>query len=85
MTSSLFFAISKPNAQINTGLFPSVSSGRWLDVDIYVTTREPDPFLLVHIRDDIARGLQRHVDIIRVREKMNPFLKKRIEKEGIYV
>jgi predicted nucleotidyltransferase len=73
---------------ISLGVFGSVARGEIRDdsdVDIYVTTREPDPFLLVHIRDDIARGLQRHVDIIRVREKMNPFLKKRIEKEGIYV
>jgi predicted nucleotidyltransferase len=98
MTSFLFCAISKPAARINMALFPSGSSARWLggsvargeirddsDVDIYVTTREPDPFVLVHIKDDIERRLQRHVDIIRVRENMNPFLKKRIGKEGIYV
>ena len=70
------------------GVFGSVARGDIRDdsdVDIYVTTRTPDPFVLVHIKDDIERGLQRHVDIIRVREKMNPFLKTRIEKEGIYV
>jgi uncharacterized protein len=73
---------------ISLGVFGSVARGQIRDdsdVDIYVTTREPDPFVLVHIKDDIERRLQRHVDIIRVREKMNPFLKNRIEKEGIYV
>jgi predicted nucleotidyltransferase len=73
---------------ISLGVFGSVARGEIRDdsdVDIYVTTREPDPFVLVHIKDDIERRLQRHVDIIRVRENMNPFLKKRIGKEGIYV
>ena len=73
---------------ISLGVFGSVARGEIRedsDVDIYVTTREPDPFALVHIKDDIERKLQRHVDIIRVREKMNPFLKERIGKEGIYV
>ena len=28
---------------------------------------------------------QRHVDIIQYREKMNPFLKKRIDQEAVYV
>jgi hypothetical protein len=55
------------------------------DIDIYVTTKTPDPFALVHIRDDMKRGLNRHVDIVRLRERMNPFLKRRIEKEGVYV
>ena len=73
---------------IPLGVFGSVARGEIRDdsnVDIYVTTRTPDPFVLVHIKDDIERRLQRRVDIVRVREKMNPFLKKRIKKEGIYV
>ncbi len=55
------------------------------DVDICVRTRTPDPFLIVHIKEDIENSLRRRVDIIRVRDKMNPFLKKRIDEEGIYV
>ena len=73
---------------ISLGVFGSVARGEIRDdsdVDIYITTRTPDPFVLVHIKDDIERRLRRRVDIVRVREKMNPFLKKRIEKEGIYV
>lgn len=55
------------------------------DVDICVSTRTPDPFLLVHFKLDVEGRLNRRVDVVRLREKMNPFLKKRIEQEGIYV
>jgi len=55
------------------------------DVDICVKTKTPDPFLLVHIKEDIESLVQKHVDIIRIRSTMNPFLKERIEKEGLYV
>jgi uncharacterized protein len=73
---------------ISLGVFGSVAHGEVRedsDVDLYVTTKTPNPFTLVHVKDQIENGLCRHVDIIRVREKMNPFLKKRIEEEGIYV
>jgi uncharacterized protein len=55
------------------------------DVDICIRTETPDPFILVHIKDQIELRLHRHVDIVRVRDKMNPFLKQKIEEEGIYV
>lgn len=73
---------------ISLGVFGSVARGDIRDdsdIDIYVTTKTPDPFTLVHIRDDIQRRVNRHVDIVRLRERMNPFLKKRIEKEGVHV
>ena len=73
---------------ISLGVFGSVARGDIhddSDVDIYVTTRTPDPFALVHIKDDLEKSLNRHVDVVRLREKMNPFLKRRIEKEGIRV
>jgi uncharacterized protein len=73
---------------ISLGVFGSVARGEVRDdsdIDIYVTTKTPDPFALVHFKEKIEQALQRHVDIIRVRDKMNPFLKERIEEEGIYV
>lgn len=73
---------------ISLGVFGSVARGdirHDSDIDIYVTTKTPDPFALVHIRDDLEKSLNRHVDIVRFRERMNPFLKRRIEKEGAYV
>lgn len=55
------------------------------DVDICIKTKTPNPFTLVHIKENIESLVQKHVDIVRIREKMNPFLKERIEKEGVYV
>jgi predicted nucleotidyltransferase len=55
------------------------------DVDICISTRTPDAFMLVHVKDDLEKLVKRHVDIIRVRENMNPFLKSRLEKEALYV
>lgn len=55
------------------------------DVDICIKTKTPDPFMLVHIKEEIESRVRKHVDIVRMREKMNPFLKERIEKEGVYV
>ena len=73
---------------LELGLFGSVAreaAGEESDVDICIKTRTPDPFVLVHIKEDLEERVRKHVDIVRVREKMNPFLKARIEKEGIYV
>ncbi|MCC6324301.1 MAG: nucleotidyltransferase, partial [Candidatus Brocadia sp.] len=42
------------------------------------------PFAIVHIKEEIESRIRKHVDIVRIREKMNPFLRERIEKEGIY-
>ncbi len=55
------------------------------DIDICIKTKTPDPFKLVHIKEEIESRVRKHVDIVRMREKMNPFLKERIEKEGVYV
>ena len=55
------------------------------DVDICIKTKTPNPFALVHIKEDIEQMVRKHVDIVRVREKMNPYLKERIKKECRYV
>jgi predicted nucleotidyltransferase len=55
------------------------------DVDIVIETREPDLYKMVHIKEDLERRLNKSVDIVRKREKMNPYLKKRIERDAEYV
>jgi len=70
------------------GVFGSVARGTYRedsDLDIYVSTITPNPFALVHMKEEIEERVHRRVDIVRLREKMNPFLKERIEKEGIHV
>lgn len=73
---------------LEIGLFGSVArgdAGENSDMDICVKTMTPNPFVLVHIKEDIESQLHRPVDIVRVRDKMNSLLKSRIEKEGVYV
>jgi len=73
---------------LEIGIFGSIARGEDRedsDVDICIKTKTPDPFALVHIKEEIENRVRKHVDIVRMREKMNPFLKERIEKEGVYV
>ena len=70
------------------GLFGSVARNQATehsDVDIVVQLSDPDLFTLVHIKDDLEAAFHRRVDILQYREKMNPYLRERIEKEGCYV
>ena len=70
------------------GLFGSFSKDEGRDrsdIDIVIEISDPDIFSLVHIKDDLEKILQRKIDIVRNREKMNPYLKKHIEKDAVYV
>jgi len=70
------------------GIFGSVArdeAHQDSDVDLVIKLKTPDPYIVVHIKEDIEEQLQMPVDIVRIREKMNPFLKQQIEKEVIYV
>ncbi|MFZ1984390.1 MAG: nucleotidyltransferase domain-containing protein [Desulfatitalea sp.] len=70
------------------GLFGSMARGdanAVSDVDIVVKTRIPDPYLLVDLRDDLERLLGMRVDIVRYWQRMNPYLKRRIDREARYV
>ncbi len=74
---------------INTlGLFGSYSRGKGKDVsdvDIVIETNEPDMIKLVHIKEELEELLSKSVDIVRIRKRMNPYLKKHIEKDAVYV
>ena len=55
------------------------------DVDVFVELQKPDLFILGSIKTELEQLFGKKVDIVRLRENMNPFLKKRILKESIYV
>ncbi|MGZ5209145.1 MAG: type VII toxin-antitoxin system MntA family adenylyltransferase antitoxin [Sulfuricurvum sp.] len=55
------------------------------DIDIAVQTPLSDYFLLYDLKENLEKALHAKVDLIRFREHMNPFLKRRILEEGIYV
>ena len=70
------------------GVFGSVARDQATeksDVDIFLKTKIPDPFNIVHIKEALEEILHQHVDIVRLRDRMNPSLKNRIEKDAVYV
>lgn len=70
------------------GIFGSYSvdkANKNSDIDIIIETTEPDPYKMVHIKSELEKLFHKSIDIVRKREKMNPYLKKHIEKDAIYV
>ena len=73
---------------VSLGVFGSLARNQATedsDVDVVVETQKVDAFQLVHIKEQLELLLETHVDIVRMRKNMNPFLKKRIERDAIYV
>lgn len=70
------------------GIFGSVARNEAFpdsDLDICIVTDTPDPYILVHIKEELEKETHQKIDIVRIRDKMNPYLKARIDSEGIYV
>lgn len=70
------------------GLFGSYARGEVheeSDIDIVVELEKPDLFNLIGIKQTIEEALGSKVDIVRLRDKMNKFLRQRIERDAIYV
>ena len=55
------------------------------DVDIVFETDAPNLFKAAMMRQDLEEWLGRSVDVVRLRELMNPRLKARVEREAVYV
>ena len=69
-------------------LFGSYSRGENRDdsdVDIAIETPLSDYFKLYDFKEELEKSFHTKVDIIRLRDKMNVALKRRIERDGIYV
>ncbi len=72
---------------IKIGVFGSAARdelGKNSDIDVVVEMREPDLFYVVHIKETLEKNFQRPVDVIRYRDKMNRYLKARIDREARY-
>ena len=73
---------------VRIGFFGSAARGTMdekSDIDVVVELERPDLFNLIGIKQDLEEQFDRPVDIVRYREKMNDFLKKRIDQEAVYV
>lgn len=73
---------------IEFGIFGSLARGEAYensDVDIWVITETPNPYNIVRLKQKLEELIGRNVDIVRIWEKMNPYLKEIISKEGLNV
>lgn len=69
------------------GIFGSVARGEQKegsDVDVCVELERPDLFYLVHIKEELSDLFETPVDVVRLREHMNPILLRNIARDGIY-
>ena len=76
------------NNIIRIGLFGSTardSMREQSDIDVVVELKTQDMFDLIGIKLDLEEQLSQQVDIVSYREKMNKFLKRRIDNEAVYV
>lgn len=70
------------------GLFGSVARDEATDtsdIDVVVQSDTLDLFTLVHIKEELEAAFHRPVDVLHYRSRMNPYLKRRIEQEAVYV
>lgn len=70
------------------GLFGSLArdeAGPDSDVDLCVSLDPPNPFCLVHFKQEVEQALQVPVDVISLWDRMNPALRRRIDQEGVFV
>jgi predicted nucleotidyltransferase len=67
------------------GSLASESASPTSDIDVVVELDKPDMFCLIGIKQDLEILLGKPVDIVRYRENMNEFLKKRIDNDAVYV
>jgi len=73
---------------ISLGIFGSLArdeARKDSDVDIFFETDEPNLFRTSSMRAELEDLLGRRVDVVRLRERMNPRLKQRILRDAIHV
>ena len=55
------------------------------DIDLFVDTETPNPFLLMDAKEFLENATGSSVDIVRNHQNLNPRLRKRIIKDGIFI
>lgn len=70
------------------GIFGSYARGEARDdsdIDIVVELEKPDLFSLIGVKQAVEDAFNAKVDVVRLRDRMNETLRRRIEKDAIYV
>lgn len=73
---------------VKIGIFGSVARGTQnekSDIDIYLECDPLSLFTVARVKDELQQLLGCGVDIVRLRKRMNPLLREKIEEEGMYV
>ena len=73
---------------VRLGIFGSAARDRLTgtsDIDVVVELTVPDLFTVIGIKQDLEDELHCAVDVVRYRDSMNAFLKRRIDQEALYV
>ena len=68
------------------GLFGSTARNQATsssDVDVWVELDPLTPYATVHLKQELEALLQRPVDLVRLRDRMNPDLLRAIQQEGL--
>ena len=55
------------------------------DIDLFVDTETPNPFLLMDAKVFLEEATGSSVDIVRNHQNLNPRLRKRILRDGIFI
>ena len=55
------------------------------DIDLFVDTETPNPFLLMDAKEFLEKATGTSVDIVRNHQNLNPRLRRRILKDGVYI
>jgi len=69
------------------GIFGSVARGDQRpdsDVDVFVDLENPDYFIMCDIQETLERQFGTKVDLVRLREGLQPVLLNNITRDGIY-
>jgi len=70
------------------GVFGSVArdeANEKSDIDIVYEIEKPNLFTAVHLKHELEKAFNSSVGLVRYRKTLNPYLKEKIESEGIYV
>ncbi|OGQ60459.1 MAG: nucleotidyltransferase [Deltaproteobacteria bacterium RIFCSPLOWO2_02_FULL_53_8] len=73
---------------VRLGIFGSAardSMTEGSDIDVVAELAVPDIFMLIGIKQELEEQFHCPIDIIRYRDKMNVFLKRKIDNEALYV
>jgi predicted nucleotidyltransferase len=71
---------------VEIGVFGSVARGEQQpgsDIDIWVRLDPLIPYATIHLKQELETLLENTVDVVRLRERMNPALRQHILNEGL--